>query len=354
MDMTDFDSPLPDWLSNTFPVKAATKLYSSVIRYRNNRYERDLSLSFKTNRKVISVGGIRAGGTGKTPAAIMVGQCLESKGLPFAFLSRGYKRKEKEYRIILPNEKTDWEQIGDEPAMIHDQLPQSWLGIGPDRVRNAQSLSEITPKETVFILDDGFQHRRLKRDLDIVCINESTLNDRLLPQGYLRENISSLQRAHVLFLTGSADRCSALESVMAKLQTMFPHLHSFIIIHEPQFWKNVKTGEISQNLPLENPVAICGIANPQRFFEILDTQGIEPCEKKIFPDHYNYTEHDIRSMHKLYSSGIVTTEKDMCRLQKFNVVMDFEFWYLKIRSKFLNADSLNRFNKLLDKIVLNT
>ncbi|MDO5576620.1 MAG: tetraacyldisaccharide 4'-kinase, partial [Fibrobacter sp.] len=319
-----FDSPLPDWLSNSPFAKVASKVYLTAINRRNDRFDNELSLSFKVNRKVISIGGIRAGGTGKTPSAIMVGQCIESKKMPVAFLSRGYKRKSKNYEIVLPGQKASSEQVGDEPAMIHGKLPQSWLGIGAKRVITAQKLCELTPENTVFILDDGFQHRQLRRDLNIVCVNESTLDDKLLPQGYLRESISSLGRAQVLFLTGSEERRENLEHAAKKIADIFPHLHQFIVIQEPLAWKNAKTGETAQVLPLENPAAICGIARPQRFFTVLENQNIKLCKKKVFPDHYNYTERDIYSIHKLYSSGVVTTEKDLYRLQRLKNVENLE------------------------------
>ena len=201
--MYNFDSPLPPFLSRSFPVRFLSYLYTVAVRYRNNRFDRNLSLSVQAKRPVISIGGIRAGGTGKTPASLLVGHHLRSLDLPVAFLSRGYRRKNKQQQIVSPHEEVHWEAVGDEPAMIHADLPETWLGIGSDRVASAEKLSSIIPEKTIFVLDDGFQHRKIRRDLDIVCINESTLTDKMLPSGYLREEVSSLKRAHLLFLIGS-------------------------------------------------------------------------------------------------------------------------------------------------------
>ena len=277
----------------------------------------------------------------------MIAEYLMSQNRPVAILSRGYKRKNRSDTIVHPNENTDCELVGDEPAMMHTYLPETWMGISANRIAMAANLCQITPTATVFLLDDGFQHRKLRRDLDIVCIDESTLSDRLLPEGYLREPLTALKRADALFLIGSGYEMSNLKTTGEKISERFPDIPLFILVQEPTLWINAATGEHSATLPYKNPIAFSGIARPHRFFNLLRDQGIVPKKELVFPDHHNYSEPDIKFMHELYSQGVVTTEKDAMRLLK--VVIKPEFWYLKIKLKFIENSLLKRFNKLIEQ-----
>jgi tetraacyldisaccharide 4'-kinase len=340
--------PLPAWLHRSILISILSGIYNLIISLRNRRFDTKTELSYKVSHPVISIGGIRAGGTGKTPVTLMTAKILQSNNYGVAFLSRGYRRKSKSDYIVKPNECVNWELIGDEPAMLHTNLPDSWMGISAKRVKSAISLQSLTPKNTIFLLDDGFQHRKLKRDLDIVCIDESTLNDKLIPKGYLREPIGSLKRAHVLLITGSIDRLQFLQTLKTEMSCLFSHLSIFILLQKKDCWVNAITGITQESVPLKDPLVLCGIAKPERFLTLLQSEGINTGNKLLYSDHHNYTDYDINFIQKLYSNGLVTTEKDATRLLKLNVVSCNDFWYLKIKLDFENNDESQNFNRIIN------
>lgn len=350
----DFQTPLPKWISKTAPIKLISNIYLSIIRYRNSYFDKNSSVCYKSKFPVISIGGIRAGGTGKTPLTQHIAQHLSTSGHNVAFLSRGYKRESKKDIIIYPHENAQWETIGDEPAMLHANLIQSYIAVSAKRVLSAKKIEQLAPSDTVILLDDGFQHRKLKRDLDIICVNETILHEKMLPAGFLREPIESLNRAQVLVITGSSERMSFLRDTSMQLSKKFKDIPNFIVTQEVDCWVNAVTGDRSQILPLKKPVAFCGIARPHRFFDLLQTQRIEPVKKIIFPDHHKFTHYDIDNIQKLYSDGLVTTEKDAFRLLNNNFVPGLKLWYLKIKLRFETETLLNRFNNLIDTIAINS
>lgn len=345
-----FETPLPWWLANTIFIKALSFLYTSIIRLRNKRFTTKPALLYQVPFPVISIGGIRAGGTGKTPSAMLIGELLCAHQREVVFLSRGYKKLNKGNFIGKPGDKFSWHDTGDEPAMLHAELPESWLGIGADRISSAKIISSLVNKNAVFILDDGFQHRQIKRNLDIVCVNETLFDDQLLPRGYLREPVESLSRADVVFLIGAKNNIAKILAAEDRIAVQFPHLDTYILTQEPAGWVNVSTGEDRETLAITNPLAVCGIARPERFFATLKTSGIIPCKEIVFSDHHRFTLNDFQNLHKLYSNGIVLTEKDAIRLIEFKSQIGDNFWYLKVRLKFYFDDSLKRFNKKLHSL----
>lgn len=349
----EIQTPLPGWLSGSFSIRLLSKIYGAAVKRRNLSFENNPDLSYRSDFPVISLGGIRAGGTGKTPLTMQIARYLVSQQYNVAFLSRGYRRASRKDQIVLPYEKADWQLIGDEPAMLHDNIPQSFLAISSRRARSAQKLQQLAPSNTVLLLDDGFQHRKLKRDLDVVCLNESILSEKLIPAGYLREPIESLNRADALVLTGSADRLSKLKDTASDLRERFRDKAIFVAMQSVDCWVNAFTGEKQVEPPFREPVAFCGIARPHRFFQLLNSVGVYPVKKMIFPDHHRFSRYDIESMHKLYSHGLVTTEKDAFRLRNNNFVPDLKLWYLKIKIGFESDNQLNRFNTIISNVVLN-
>ncbi len=349
----EIQTPLPGWLSGSICIRLLSKIYGAAIKRRNSSFEHNPEFLYRSGFPVISVGGIRAGGTGKTPLTMQIARYLVSQQFNIAFLSRGYRRASRKDQIVLPYGKADWQLIGDEPAMLHANIPQSFLAISSQRVRSAQKLQQQAPSNTVLLLDDGFQHRKLRRDLDIVCLNESILSEKLMPAGYLREPIESLNRANALVLTGSEDRLSKLKDTASDLSELFKDKAIFIAVQSVECWVNAFTGEQQVEPPFREPVAFCGIARPHRFFQLLNTQGVYPVKKIIFPDHHRFSRYDIESIHKLYSHGLVTTEKDAFRLRNNIFVPELKLWYLKIKIVFESDSQLNRFNNLISNVVLN-
>jgi tetraacyldisaccharide 4'-kinase len=337
-------SPLPALLARSPVAPMLSSFYGTGIHFRNCWFDNIESASKKVNRPVISIGGIRAGGTGKTPATILVASLLSQLDYTPAILSRGYRRVSRSLRLVEPHETVDWKEIGDEPSMIHNAQPECWMGIYHDRVAAATDLEKRIPQKAVFLLDDGFQHRKIRRDLDIVCLHEDTLNDRIIPHGFLREPLSALERADIAFLIGSSQKNDALKIALEK---KYSNLEIFELLYKPQGFVHAQSKTLQSELPFTTAVALSGIARPERFFNILKQKGLNLHKELVFPDHYQFRKDEISHIQKLYSHGLITTEKDAIRLLDNNVAPEGDFWYLKMSLDFNTEDSLNRFNKLL-------
>jgi len=268
-------------------------IYAGVVRTRNALYDRRILRARRLQGPVVSVGNLSAGGSGKTPFVILVGELLKSRGVRFDVLSRGYGRTSYGVRLVDPAGLP--QEFGDEPLLIARKL-QVPVIVGEDRYA-AGRFAESKFGPQLHILDDGFQHRALARDFDIVLITSQDASDRLLPAGRLREPLNSLRRADAVVLASGASPES------------FP-LEGKII------WR-VRRGIVPQNVPLR-PVVFCGIARPQNFLLQLRSANIEPVAQAFYRDHHAYGEKDIRELLELKqrseAGGFVTTEKDAINL----------------------------------------
>lgn len=330
---------------------SASAFYGAGLAIRNMFYDHLPLLSHAAARPVISIGGIRAGGTGKTPVAAMIGEYLMSKGIGVAFLSRGYRKKNAACRIVSPDESVSWDAIGDEPALLHDRFPQSWLGIGADRFKTASLLAPLLPHRSVYVLDDGFQHRSLRRDLDILCLHESFPTDRLIPSGFLREGVSALARAQIALLIGLPKDTDALLRSRDFLAARFPNLYVAVMFQEMGHWVNMQDNRLSELPPLREPLLICGIARPGRFIDMVRSAGIVPCAELVFGDHHPYSYADFQHRRDLLLKGVITTGKDAVRLRSLDMVPIENMWYLTIEMRFADTTDENAVNSLIDKVI---
>jgi tetraacyldisaccharide 4'-kinase len=268
-------------------------IYGGVVRARNALYDRELLRSRRLQGPVISVGNLSAGGSGKTPFVLLLGDLLKARGIKFDVLSRGYGRKSKGVLLVdpagLPRE------FGDEPLLLARKL-QVPVIVGEDRYK-AGSFAESKFGPQLHLLDDGFQHRGLARDFDVVLVTPQDAGDRLLPAGRLREPLGSLRRADAVALTSGASAES------------FP-------LEGKLVWR-VRRGIAPPDVPLR-PIAFCGIARPQNFVLQLRAANIEPVAEAFYRDHHAYREKDIRELLELKqrseAGGFVTTEKDAVNL----------------------------------------
>ena len=265
---------------------------------RNRFYDRGFLKSHRLSRPVISVGNISVGGSGKTPFVIMLGELLKQRGIAFDVLSRGYGRETRGTIIVDP--KGTARHFGDEPLLIARRLGCPVI-LGESRYQ-AGKLAEARALGTcpqLHILDDGFQHRSLARDFDIVLLTEQDLKDRLLPIGRLREPLTSLHRAAAIVLTEEIDP--------AQLPAV----------------KNIWRIRRSLTIPTapKTPIVFCGIARPRKFVDQLRAIGIQPIAEKFYRDHHRYTPTDIRDLIELrdrnHGDAFITTEKDAINLGKY-------------------------------------
>jgi tetraacyldisaccharide 4'-kinase len=270
-------------------------LYGAATRLRNDLYDRDLLKQRRLGKPVVSVGNLSVGGSGKTPFVILLGELLKARNVSFDVLSRGYGRRTRGVLVVDPNGSA--ERFGDEPLLIARSL-RCPVVVGEDRYEAGVLAEERLPTQ-VHILDDGFQHRSLARDFDIVLLTPADVHDHLLPQGRLREPLSSLRRTHVVVLIGDVEgRARALPKLDA------------------QIWK-IRRGVALENAP-EKPVVFCGIARPRAFLEQLHELGVRESATKFYRDHNRYSERELNDLLKLRkqssAGGFITTEKDAVNL----------------------------------------
>jgi tetraacyldisaccharide 4'-kinase len=274
-------------------VKLLASIYGCGVRVRNTLYNRGTLRAEKLQGPVISIGNLSVGGSGKTPFVILLGELLKARGIKFDVLSRGYGRGTRGVMLVDPSGSA--EQFGDEPLLIARRLNVPVI-VGEDR-HEAGSFGEARFGPQLHLLDDGFQHRALARDFDIVLVTPDDPRDRLLPAGRLREPLSSLSRADAIVLTSGA------------VQESFP-------VQGKLVWR-VRRGVVGKDVPLR-PVAFCGIARPQNFFLQLQAAGITPVAQAIYGDHHPYSERDVGDLLQLRdqseAGGFVTTEKDAINL----------------------------------------
>ena len=270
-----------------------SSIYGGVVRARNALYDWKIVRAQRLQGAIVSIGNISAGGSGKTPFVLLLGGLLQQRGIKFDILSRGYGRTSKGVRLVdpagLPHE------FGDEPLLLARKLKVPVI-VGEDRYQ-AGRFAENKFGPQLHLLDDGFQHRALARDFDIVLVTPQDAIDRLLPAGRLREPANSLQRADAVVLASGASPDS------------FPLAGKLV-------WR-VRRGIVPQNVP-PRPVVFCGIARPQNFVLQLRAANIEPVAEAFYRDHHRYSEKDTRELldlkQKSEAGGFVTTEKDAVNL----------------------------------------
>ncbi|HXJ85809.1 MAG TPA: tetraacyldisaccharide 4'-kinase [Candidatus Binatia bacterium] len=260
---------------------------------RNALYDKGRLRAQRLQGPVVSVGNLSAGGSGKTPFVMLLGELLKARGIKFDVLSRGYGRKSRGVLLVEPAGLPG--QFGDEPLLIARKL-QIPVIVGEDRFE-AGRFAEARFGAQLHLLDDGFQHRALARDFDIVLVAPQDADDKLLPAGRLREPLSSLARADAVVMAGGAS------------EQNFP-------LQGKAVWR-VRRGIVGEGIPAR-PVVFCGIARPQNFLLQLRTANVEPAAQAFYRDHYAYGERDVRELIELKgkseAGGFVTTEKDAVNL----------------------------------------
>jgi tetraacyldisaccharide 4'-kinase len=272
-------------------------VYASVVRARNARFNRTPPL--KLRWPVVSIGNLSVGGAGKTPLVICLARLLQREGLAPDVLSRGYGRSRPTVERVDPAGSAD--QFGDEPLLIARSTGVP-VYVGASRYQAGLLAESEIGGPVVHLLDDGFQHRQLARDLDIVVIHRSDLQQRLLPAGRLREPLASLGRAGVIVLRHEdAELESALRAYTRP---------------ECRFWRVRRT--LALQSALQRGVAFCAVARPSEFFAGLLSVGAELVEQVRFRDHHRYTMADIDRLAELGRrvgcDGFVTTAKDDVKL----------------------------------------
>lgn len=271
---------------------------------------------------VISIGNLTVGGTGKTPLVQLVASILLRKGIKPAILTRGYGRRNKADVIVVPPEperRADAREIGDEPALLARALPEVPIIICADRFRGG-TVAEQRFHVDVHVLDDGFQHLALARDLDIVAFDVSTPPSdlALLPAGRAREPLAALARAQCIVFTRTASGdLSKWNELIGRNSLGLEYFHAST---ELVGITDVASGAAVSvdSLRRKRLLAFCGIANPVAFFQDAKRWGLDLVAEHAFPDHHVYTEKDLGKLvaeaRQQAATALLTTEKDAVKL----------------------------------------
>lgn len=320
-------------------------LYGKVMDLRNRLYDRGVLSSHSLEARTISIGNLTTGGTGKTPLVALTATILADGGEGVCILTRGYGRKNPKKRVLVSdsdNVLVGADEGGDEPVELARRLIGKAIVIADRDRRSAAEWAKGEFGITAFILDDGFQHRRVKRDLDIVCIDATNPcgNGRILPAGSLRESFRGLGRADVIVITradlvGSTDDT---ESRLRKRNKKAPILKtsSRISAVRPVGSRGVVLDSIGELAAATGPgspnekvrlMAFCGLGNPAAFFGLLryestrsGSANFSVAAERKFPDHHIYSQREIEEMEAEARtagvSALVTTGKDAVKLER--------------------------------------
>jgi len=298
--------------------------YWVIIFWRNIFYNLGIFVSYNLPCKVISIGNITTGGTGKTPAVIFFAEFLKNRGFKIGILSRGYGRNSKgtiDLKSEISNKK-NWKYFGEEPVLISQKLINIPIVIDNNRYRGGKYLYNKY-KPQLIILDDGFQHRSLNRDLDINLINANQPNHlyKLLPYGLLREPWQHLKRSDIVIVTKMNIKAPS-SFIINKLRSLnINHYHSK---YEPSNNLLDINGEKINLAKMKNKraLAISGIGDPLSFELTLKMQNIDFIDHITFNDHHEYKNDDFRLIeNKIINYNpdfLITTEKDLIKLKYAN------------------------------------
>ena len=330
-----------------------TNVYAFVIWLRNFLFEKNIFKSRPVNAKVFSVGNISVGGSGKTPVTIYLTSLLKQAGENVGVISRGYGRKSKGYVLVSDGKKflTTVEKSGDE---IYHTVLDCWVpaAVSENRVKGAEQFIKDTGVN-VIVLDDAFQHRWIKRDVDLLVIDQRFLTEKsifinnLLPTGAMREPLSSIKRANAIIINRKFTEKKEFRQDFEKyfkgkriFTGFYKAISFFDLKHDTEFKLEEFQGQKS--------LVVSGIAVPFSFLNVLKQAKVDTQNKLIFKDHKSYTYNDVQRIRQLFystnSHSVVTTEKDAVKLTRFSREMDdIDIYYLKIKFVLDDEDGFKGF-----------
>ncbi len=331
-------------------------LYGCGVRLRNILFDVGILKSRSFDIPIISVGNLTVGGTGKTPHVEYLIRLLKSSK-NIAVLSRGYKRKT--HGFLLADAYSTSSDIGDEPYQMKKKFPDVTFAVDSDRVHGINMLMKQDSQLDTIILDDAYQHRYVKPDVNILLVDYHRLviYDELLPAGRLREPLSGKNRADIVIITKCPSDLKPMEfRVITKAMDLFPYQKLFFTTlkyedlyqfnsHQNRHLKDIKSNE--------HILLLSGIASPQQLLKDLSpyTKHLHPL---TFADHHTFTQQDVNKIEKAFAAlpspkCVITTEKDAARiinLQGFSNELREQIYVLPVRIQFM-LNNQNTFNQII-------
>ena len=326
-------------------------LYSGITKVRNKLYDKGILNANEFKIPLIVVGNLRVGGTGKTPQVAYLVNLLK-KSYKVAVLSRGYKRESNGF--VLADRGSSVTQIGDEPYQLYRQNSDILVAVDVDRTNGINQLISLKNKPEIIILDDAFQHRKVKAGFNILLTPYDDLytDDCHLPAGNLRESTEGAVRAQVIIVTKCPEELSERNeyNTAIKLNPSLEQTVFFTKIKYASFIQNEMTNIPIEKLKNYKIILVTGIVNPKPFLEYLDYLKLD--YKHIsYPDHHQFSKSDIRTIQDRYDSILnkkkllLTTEKDYVRIFDTTLAKN-KLFYLAIETVFINHQ------KDFDKLIL--
>jgi tetraacyldisaccharide 4'-kinase len=308
-------------------------IYLLITAVRNFLYDKGIFKSYISPVPVIAIGNLSTGGTGKTPQTEYLIRLL-SGNYKIATLSRGYKRKSKGF--VLGGDNSNADVLGDEPFQFHQKFPAINVAVDADRKNGIEQLLALSPKPEIILLDDAYQHRRVKAGFYILLTAYGDLysDDLILPAGNLRESRSGAHRADIVVVTKCPIDLSVekMLSITKRLKLIKSQKAYFTCIEYDKTVYSVDGHCDVKEIKATAKVLVAGIAKPKPFFDYLQQPGDEILS---FPDHHDFSEKELGDLNERSKDKIiVTTEKDYMRL-KGKLPAD-RLFYLPIKSRFLN------------------
>lgn len=320
------------------PLIPLASLYGLAMKSRASLYARGLLRQHTLPCRVISIGNLTVGGTGKTPVVIALASALRDRGRRVGVVSRGYKRSGADAIVEVSDGRSvlgDPGETGDEPLLIAQRCPGVPVVVGADRPAAGQRLIDRYRIDTL-IMDDGYQHMALRRDTDILVLDGSVPfgNGHLLPRGRLREPLSAIVRATAVLVT-RASQGGRLDELKAAVRAVAPEAPIWVTDFAPSAVVQVGGSSTMEPSALkgERVLAVSGIGNPASFRTLLEAAGVVVADYCVFPDHHAYSREDVlevrQAAERAGAGRIVTTEKDAVKLAQFEEAKG-TIWALRI------------------------
>lgn len=312
-------------------------VYQGITWLRNYCFDKDVLKSKSYNFPIICVGNLSVGGTGKTPMIEYLIQLLKEDYF-VGTLSRGYGRQTKGF--LLADDKVTAKTIGDEPFQFYKKFADIIVSVGEDRQHAIEQLLKLDKAPEILLLDDAFQHRKVKAGLNILLTsyNDLYVNDMVLPTGNLREPKSGAKRADLIIVTKCPEHVGVDEQEKIK-RDLTIESHQELYFSSISYSQEIFSKDAKMDLEdlKSNPFTlVTGIANPRPLVDYLNKKGFE-FNHEAFKDHHDFSASEISEFEK--KQLIVTTEKDYMRLR--DRLKNNNLYYLPIASEILNKDKFN-------------